>query len=73
MAGLAHSDPTMRVECLRKCVASNSAHPKIQELNANMDAVEEFVAGGGVWADGDVLNPLRIRGNAPHVHVSVAR
>lgn len=60
LAGLAHWDPRVRSECLRKCVESNSDHPKIQTVKQNMDAVHEFLEAGGVWLDTWVLEPLKM-------------
>lgn len=60
LAGLAHWDPRVRSECLRKCVDSDSDHPKIHIVKENMDAVHEFLEAGGVWLDDWVVEPLKI-------------
>ena len=61
IAGIAHFDPTVRADCVRKCLKSRSTHPKIKYLKDNLDAVQEFLAGGGLWNEGvNVLKPLRL-------------
>eukprot|EP00438_Fugacium_kawagutii_P014582 Skav210160 [mRNA] locus=scaffold1811:103411:117781:+ [translate_table: standard] len=60
LAGLAHWDPRVRSECLRKCVESDSDHPKIQIVQQHMDAVHTFLEAGGVWLDDWVVEPLKM-------------
>lgn len=60
LAGLAHWDPRVRAHCLRKCLNSDSSHPKIQFIRNNMAAVHAFLASGGAWFESEVLDPLRV-------------
>lgn len=60
LAGLAHWDPRVRTHCLRKCLNSDSSHPKIQFIRNNMAAVHAFLASGGAWFESEVLDPLRV-------------
>eukprot|EP00435_Cladocopium_sp_Y103_P046299 s241_g13.t1 len=60
LAGLAHSDPTVRVKSVQKCLASGSKHPKITELRRHVLAVQELMESGGLWGDSDVMLPLRL-------------
>ena len=59
LAGLAHWDPRVRAHCLRRCLNSESIHPKVQFLRNNMDAVHTFLEAGGVWLDHEAVLPLR--------------
>ena len=34
LAGLAHSNPTVRVKCLQKCLSSDCSHPRIRMLSS---------------------------------------
>ena len=60
LAGLAHPDPTVRVQSVQKCLASGSKHPKIMELRRHVLAVQELMESGGLWGDSDVMLPLRL-------------
>ena len=59
MAGLAHWNPSVRVDCVRKCLESSCVHPRISQLKHHMDSAEEFLEAGGLWREWPQLDPLR--------------